>query len=146
MLAEPALTVSPWFQARRADYYDNLLGVSTGGDWDSWIRFFATGLMAAARATGRSLSDLIAVQADLRKRVRAAGLRADKAMMLVDYALGQPIFTVRHVQRQLQVTYARANGLVAQLIGAGVLRQYNHAVYDREFTAPDVLAVLLRSA
>jgi hypothetical protein len=29
-------------------------------------------------------------------------------------------------------------------VSAGVLRQYDEAVYDREFTAPDVLAVLLR--
>lgn len=145
-LAEPTLAVSPWFEARRADYHDRLLGVSTEGDWDSWIRFFAAGLTASAQDTERSLSDLLTVQTDLKSRVRAAGLRAEKAMMLVDYTLAQPIFTVRQVERHLNVTYARANGLVSQLISAGVLRQYNEAVYDREFTAPDVLAVLLRSS
>ncbi len=67
-------------------------------------------------------------------------------MRLVDYSLEQPIFTVRQIQRHLAVTYARANGLVGQLVDAGVLRQYNAAVYDREFHAPDVLAVLLRAA
>lgn len=144
-LGEPTLTVSPWFEARRADYYDQLLGVSSDGHWDSWIKFFATGLTASALDTERSLSDLLAVQADLKNKVRAAGLRAEKAMLLVDFTLEQPIFTVRQVQRHLAVTYARANGLVAQLISAGVLRQYNEAVYDREFTAPDVLAVLLRT-
>ena len=144
-LTEPTLTVSPWFEARRADYYDRLLGVSTSGDWDSWIKFFADGLTASARDTEQQLTDLLSVQADLKTKVRAAGLRADKAMRLVDYALEQPIFTVRQVERHLDVTYARANGLVGQLVEAGVLRQYNEAVYDREFTAPDVLAVLLRS-
>jgi Fic family protein len=143
-LTEPTLTVSPWFEARRADYYDCLLGVSTDGDWDPWIKFFADGLAASARATERQLIDLLSVQADLKSKVRAAGLRAERAMLLVDYALEQPIFTVRQVERHLKVTYARANGLVSQLISAGVLRQYNDAVYDREFTAPDVLAVLLR--
>jgi len=29
-------------------------------------------------------------------------------------------------------------------VPAGVLRQYDEAVYGRRFTAPDVLAVLLR--
>lgn len=145
-LAEPTLTVSPWFEARRADYYDRLLAVSTRGDWNAWIQFFARGLMSSARDTERSLTDLLSVQADLKNRVRAAGLRAEKAMLLVDYALEQPIFKVRQVQRHLDVTYARANGLVAQLVSAGVLRQYDEAVYDREFAAPDVLAVLLRSA
>jgi hypothetical protein len=32
---------------------------------------------------------------------------------------------VRQVQRQLGVTYARANGLVGQQLTAGVLRQYD---------------------
>ena len=144
-LVEPTLTVSPWFEARRADYYDRLLGVSTGGDWDSWIQFFAKGLAASATDTNRQLTDLLAIVVDLKGKVRAAGLRAEKAMQLVDFCLAQPIFTVRQVERHLAVTYARANGLVRQLVDAGVLRQYDTAaVYGREFTAPDVLAVLLR--
>jgi Fic family protein len=146
VLTEPTLTVSPWFEARRADYYDRLLAVSTTADWDGWITFFAEGLTASALETERQLTDLLAVQAELKERVRAARLRADKAMQLVDYSLERPIFTVRQVQKRLGVTYARANGLVGQLTSAGVLRQYDDAVYDRHFTAPDVLAVLLRSA
>lgn len=144
-LSEPTLTVSPWFEARRADYYDHLLAVSTVGDWDAWIGFFARGLAASADDTARQLRDLLAVVVELKRRVRAAGLRADTAMQLVDYTLAQPIFTVMQVKRHLDVTYARANGLVRQLVEAGVLRQYDQGVYDREFTAPDVLAVLLRS-
>lgn len=48
------------------------------------------------------------------------------------------------MQKHLQVTYARANALVGQLVALGVLRQYTTTVYDREFTAPEVLGVLLR--
>ena len=144
-LTEPTLTVSPWFEARRADYYDRLLAVSADGDWDSWIRFFADGLRVSAQETDRQLQDLLVVQADLKHKVRAAGLRAETAMLLVDYTLEQPIFTVRQVERHLGVTYPRANQLVGQLVAAGVLRRYDEAVYHRNFTAPDVLAVLLRS-
>ena len=144
VLSEPTLTVSPWFEARRADYYDRLLGVSTRGDWDSWLAFFAQGLTQSAKDTEASLQALLSVQGELKGKVRAAGLRAENAMTVVDLSLAQPIFTVRAVQRRLGVTYARANGLVAQLVDAGVLRQYDDAVYDRRFTAPDVLAVLLR--
>ncbi len=144
VLTEPTLTVSPWFEARRADYYDALMAVSTVGDWDRWIRFFADGLAASARDTEQQLLDLLSVQGDLKGRIRQAGLRADNAMLLVDFALAQPIFTVRQVERHLGVTYARANGLVGQLVGIGVLRQFDDAAYDRDFTAPDVLGILLR--
>ncbi|MBH0778691.1 hypothetical protein [Nocardia bovistercoris] len=65
-------------------------------------------------------------------------------MRLVDYALAQPIFGVRNVERHLKVTYSRANALVGQLVEAGVVRRYDDSSYGRRFTAPDVLAVLLR--
>ena len=144
VLSEPTLTVSPWFEARRADYYDALMAVSADGDWDRWIRFFADGLAASARDSEQQLLDLLRVQVDLKARIRQAGLRADNAMLLVDFALAQPIFTVRQVERYLGVTYARANGLVGQLVEIEVLRQFDDAVYGREFTAPDVLGILLR--
>jgi len=92
------------------------------------------------------LRDLLAVQARLKETVRAAGIRAETAMRLIDFAVAQPIFTVRQVERHLAVSYVRANGLVQQLVSAGVLRQYDSATYDRKFTAPEVLAILLRSS
>ena len=144
VLTEPSLTVSPWFEARRADYYDRLYAVSATGDWDRWVRFFAEGLAASATSTASQLDDLLAVQLDLKIRVRSAGMRAETAMSLVDFALARPIFTVRQVERRLDVGYVRANKLVAQLIEAGVLAQYDEASYNRRFAAPDVLAVLLR--
>jgi Fic family protein len=145
VLTEPTLTVSPWFEARRADYYNALMGVSTDNDWDTWIRFFASGIAASARDTERRLLDLLKVQVELKGTIRRAGLRANNAILLVDFALARPIFTVRQVQRRLGVTYTRANALVGQLVDLGVLRQFDDAVYAREFAAPEVVAILLRS-
>ncbi|MFD4402997.1 hypothetical protein ACFWPH_09545 [Nocardia sp. NPDC058499] len=65
-------------------------------------------------------------------------------MRLIDYGLEQPIFTVRNVQRHLGVTYNRANRLVGQLADMGILLQHGETSYGRRFTAPEVLAVLLR--
>lgn len=142
-LTEPTLTISAWFEARRADYYDHLLAVSTTGNWDGWIRFFAQGVAASARSSEHKLVRLLEVQAELKSRIRAGGLRADNAMLVVDFALQQPIFTVPQLRRALDVTYPRANSLVGQLVALGVLRQHGDGSYDREFTAPDILAVLL---
>jgi Fic family protein len=143
-LREPTLTVSPWFESRRAEYYDHLLRVSSAGDWDGWTSFFARGLAASARSTERQLVDLLAVQRELKEWVRAAGMRAASATEVVDFATAQPIFTVRQVQRHVGLTYARANGLVRDLVAIDVLRQYDEATYDRRFTAPRILEVVLR--
>ena len=144
VLSEPTLSVSPWFEARRSEYYDHLLGVSVDGAWDPFVRFFATGLEASATQTRKQMLALVAVQGHLKEVVRKSSLRADSAQALVDYAVGHPTFTVRAVQRDLGLSYARANGLVSQLVGIGVLSPLDESDnYRRRFHAPEVLRVLV---
>jgi len=65
VLTEPTLTVSSWFETRRTDYYDHcydhLLAVSTRGDWDPFIGFFAAGLRASAESTRTQMLSLATV-------------------------------------------------------------------------------------
>lgn len=142
VLGEPTLTVSPWFEARRAAYYDRLLAVSTEGDWDGYVSFFASGLKAAAELTRRQMIALVAVQGELKERVRASALRADSAYALIDLAIANPTFTVRQVEHGLGLSYGRANKLVGQLVGLGVRCVVNPDAYKRRFYAPRVHDVL----
>lgn len=142
VLSEPTLTVSPWFEARRSEYYDRLLGVSTHGDWDGFVTFFARGLQAAADRTRAQMVGLVGVQSELKEQVRASHLRADSAHLLVDLAVANPSFTVRKVESELGLSYGRANKLVGQLVELGVLRAVDPDAYNRRFFAPRVLDVL----
>lgn len=144
VLTEPTLSVSPWFEARRADYFDRLLGVSAKADWDSWINFFAQGLDASAVATHTQMLSLLDVQETLHERLRSSRLRSDKAHTLVDLAVARPSFTARQVERELEISYARANGMISQLVELELLAPvHRSATYGRRFYAPSVLEVLL---
>lgn len=142
-LTEPTLTVSPWFEARRSDYYDRLLAVSQEGDWDAWLAFFAAGLQESAVLTQAQMLGLVAVQDQLKDVVRGSSLRADSALVLVDYAVARLAFTVSEVQRDLRLSYNRANGLVSDLVGLELLAPLGSGTYRRRFYAPKVLNVLL---
>lgn len=144
VLTEPTLTVSPWFESRRSEYYDRLLAVSTVGDWDGYVSFFASGLASAAAATERQMLALRAVQEELRETVRQSSLRAETAGALVDLAVARPSFTVRQAASVLGVSYPRANQLVGQLESLGVLRMVTPAGYKRRFFAPAVIEVLVQ--
>ena len=145
LLSEPTLTVSPWFEARRTEYYDTLLGVSTDGDWDSFLSFFARGLADAATGTKEQMLALVAVQEDLREQVKASSLRSAHAFDLVDFAVANPSFTVRRVEREMGLSYGRANGLVGQFVELGLLEVINSGSQPRRYAAPAVLHVLLSS-
>lgn len=146
VLKEPTLTVSPWFEARRTDYYTRLLGVSTDGDWNRFVEIFAAGLREAADSTRKQMLELVAVQSELKERIRASSLRADSAHALVDFAVANPSFSVRKVEAGLGISYGRANKLVSQLVDLGVLDVLDPHAYKRRFYAPRVLDVLTREA
>jgi len=146
VLGDPTLTVSPWFEARRNQYYDLLLGVSAAGEWDGFIRFFAEGLRHSAETTREEMMALVAAQGELKDVVRHSALRADSAQALVDLAVANPSFTVRKVQADLGLSYGRANTLVSQLVGLGILAVVDPTAYKRRFFAPRVLQVLTTKA
>lgn len=142
-LVEPTLTVSPWFEARRTEYYDHLLSVSTRSDWDGWLAFYAEGLAASATDTRTQMLNLVAVQRELHELVRSSNLRAHTASHLVDYAVANTSFKVRDVERDLSISYGRANKLVEQLVGLEILQPVGAGrSYGRRFYAPRVLRVL----
>lgn len=146
VLSEPTLTVSPWFEARRTEYYDRLLGVSCRGDWTDYIEFFATGIRDSAELTHRQMLALVRVQEAYKDRVRASKLRADTAHLLVDFAVAHTSFTVRQVQDGLSVSYGRANTLVMQLMDLEILTEVGHGHGNsRRFSAPDVIDVLVNT-
>lgn len=142
VLSEPTLTVSPWFEARRAEYYDRLLSVSTHGDWDGFVTFFARGLQAAAYRTHQQMRTLVGVQAELKEQIRASNLRADSAHAIVDFAIANPTFTIKRAQRALGLSYQRVNKLVHQLEELNVVEQFDDHGYGRRFFAPRVLEAL----
>ncbi len=143
LLSEPTLAVSSWFEARRTEYYDTLLGVSTDGDWDGFLTFFAQGLVASAIATREQMLALVKVQDRLREQVRGSRLRAAKALTVVDFAVANPSFTARQAEAETGLSYTRANGLIYQLVELGILEVLNPGSQPRRFTAPEVLRVLL---
>jgi Fic family protein len=145
VLLEPTLTVSPWFEARRSQYYDHLLAVSTDGDWDAYVRFFATSLESSAKSTHARMNALVKVQESLKECIRRSNLRADTAHALVDYAFANSSFTIRAVERGLGMSYGRANGLVGQLVQLGVLAPVRNGgrSASRRFYAPEAFAVLV---
>jgi len=44
ILSKPLLYLSYYFKQHRQEYYDRLMAVRYGGDWENWIKFFLKGI------------------------------------------------------------------------------------------------------
>ncbi|MCF2707437.1 Fic family protein [Arcanobacterium haemolyticum] len=144
LLSEPTLTVSPWFEARCSEYYDALLGVSTRGDWNTYISFFARGLVEAAVTTRRRMLELVGVQAELKSKVAQSNLRSLHAQELIDIAIANPTFTIRKVVEETGLTHGGAARLMGRLVDLGILTVIGVSGQQNRYAAPEALKILLR--
>ncbi|MFJ3384864.1 MULTISPECIES: Fic family protein [unclassified Curtobacterium] len=141
-LAQPLLSVSPWFEARRERYQDGLAEVSATGAWDQWVRFFAEGIEQSAIDTGARMRELLAVQGDYRERIRESGGRGI-VLDIADLLIGSPFVTVPMLAKATGRTYQAASNAVSKLTELGILVEVERQGV-RIFRATDVVRVTTR--
>lgn len=120
-LPEPLLYLSPYFEARRDDYYEALQGVRERGDVERWLALFLEGVCTQATDAVTRAERLIDLREDYRARVRSATRGA--ANELVDLAFEQPVLNARFVEGRLSVTRPAALTALRQLAEAGILTE-----------------------
>lgn len=142
LLPGPLLYLSAFFQQNRGRYYESLLAVSQRGDWDGWLRFFLTGVREQSQDAALRVENL----QQLRNRYRAqmAGRRsAARLGEVVDFLIGNPIFTVRGLQAGLGLTdFKTAQRYINDLKQAGILREVTKRKRNRLYRADEVFEAI----
>jgi Fic family protein len=122
VLKHPLLVVSPWFEARRTDYQDRLLGLSLTGDWEDWVTFFATGVGAAASTTHERIDQLLAWQDEALLRVRRAGV-SGVAERIAGELAGAPILRAGQVASRHGLSHQGAMNALRRLAELGLVTE-----------------------
>jgi Fic family protein len=120
VLRDPILVVSPWFEARRADYQEALLGLSRTGDWNEWVAFFATGVGAAAQTTHERIDSLLTWQEQAVQIVRDGGASGLAERLAADL-IGLPVLRAKQVALRYGVTHQGAMNALRRLAELGLL-------------------------
>jgi Fic family protein len=120
-LPAPLLYLSPYFEARRQEYYDALQGVREEGDFDAWLMLFLDAVCTQAADAVARAEQLT----DLRERYRLDVQSATRgaANQVVDLAFEQPVLTARAVEHRLKITRPAALKALRQLADLGILAE-----------------------
>ncbi len=142
VLRDPLLVVSPWFEARRERYHDELLALVRGGDWDGWVRFFATGVGASAVSTRERVDALLAWREWALEKVRSAGV-SGIAERVAGELIGAPTVRAGQVAARHGITHQGAIRALRRLADLDIVseRARNGRV---TFTATAVVDLLSR--
>jgi Fic family protein len=134
-LSSQWLYMSAFFEKRKREYMDLLLGVSTQGAWESWIEFCLEGVVAQSIDTEKRCEKLLTLHRDFRARLKGGSVRLSK---LVDGLFESPVITVRQYKSRFGVTYPTARsdlnklhalGIVEPLESMNVITYYCPAIY-----------------
>jgi len=103
-LREPLLYLSLYFKTHRTEYYDLLQKVRTEGDWESWLRFFLTGVKETGDQAAMTATRVLNLFETDRQRIQTIGKPAGTALRVHQHLERRPLTTVQAVARALNLT------------------------------------------
>lgn len=142
VLSQPFLYLSLYFKQNRADYYDALQRVRTHGDWESWLRFYLSGVeevATQATATARALLSLFETD---RARVRKVGRGAASALSVYDHLRRKIIVSIPRTAEATGLSRPTVTAALERLSGLDITREITGKARDRQFVYSNQLAVL----
>ncbi len=145
LLSKPWLYLSEFFETHRSSYYDCLLAVSQGGDWESWLSFFLKGVANQSQDSTSKLKELQLLIEAYQDRI--SGERAAKRLVQASYVLFErPILNIRQLEKAMGVSYRSAQRYIEKLEQLGILTEITGRRRNRIYQADEILAVLILSS
>ncbi len=114
--------MSAFFEKRKREYMDLLLGVSTNGAWDLWIQFCLEGVVLQTIDTEKRCNMLLALHRDFHKRLKGGSVRLAG---VVDGLFISPVISVMTVKGKFGVTYPTARSDLKKLEALGIIKELN---------------------
>lgn len=115
VLREPLLYLSLYLKTHRADYYRLLQEVRQRGTWEAWLEFFLTGVASTANNAHDSALRIVALFANDRARIIAAGEQANSMLRVHELLQIQPFVNAARVCERTGLSMPTVNTALAGL-------------------------------
>ena len=142
LLPQPFLHLSGFIEANRSEYYQHLLNVSQKGDWESWLRFFLTGVRDQSVEAKARVKALATLRENYRKELEKER-SSQRLMQGIDFLFGNPIISIRQIETGLNLSnYRSAQRLVSRLESLGIIREITGKARNRLYQADQILRAI----
>jgi Fic family protein len=143
-LSNQWLYMSAFFEKRKTEYMDLMLGVSTHGDWEAWIKFCLEGVVAQSADAEKRCDKLLKLHCKFHARLKGGSVRLSR---LVDSLFDSPVISVKQYTKIFGVTYPtarsdlkklQAHGIVEELDKADLITYYSKPIYAITYEEIDI--------
>lgn len=144
VLREPILYLSLYFKTHRDEYYRLLMHVREAGDWESWMEFFLRGVRDTADSAVAAARELLTMLESDRRRIDSLKRATGTTIRLHKFMETNPIFSIPHAAKSLQMTYPTVAKAIRALQGLSILNEISGKERGRIFAYESYLEILSR--
>jgi len=133
ILHKPTLYLSKYFKKNKQVYYNCLYDIHYKGDYETWIKFFLTGIIQTSKEAidmARAIGQL--KENDLRK-ISTLGRISENALVIYEGLFDKPTVTIEEMINKLSISPATAGRLAEKLIEIGILDNLDNRVRNKLF-------------
>jgi Fic family protein len=141
LIPQPLLYLSAFFETHRLEYYDRLLAVSQGGEWENWLIFFLRGISSQSQDAINRIERLGQLRSAYQDQLRTERA-ASRLLQTLDVLFERPILNIRQLESALGVPYRTAQRYVERLLEIGILREVTGRERNRLYWADEIVKVL----
>ena len=141
-LHEPLLYLSLYFKQHRQQYYDLLQSVRITGDWETWLRFFITGVEETANQAAQTARALMNLATADEKRIQSIGKPAGSALRVHRLLQAQPIISIASASSELTLTPPTVTASLRHLEKLGIVHETTGRKYGRLYAYDKYLKIL----
>lgn len=133
ILHKPTLYLSKYFKKHRQAYYDCLFNVSSKGEYETWIKYFLTGIIETAKEATDLAREIVLLRENDVKKINALGRVSENAMSIYEGLFDKPTISIEEMISKLEISPASAGRLVDRLLEIGLLANIDNRKRKRVF-------------
>lgn len=145
VLSEPMLYLSLFFKTHRQEYYDLLQRVRTEGDWESWLRFFMTGVKETSEIAVQTAKRLVELFKKDRNDIQVFGKTAGShnSVLRVHRALQEkPIASIKKIATMTGLSVPTVTTCLGAMEQFGILEEVTGNKRGRIYIYSDYIKIL----
>jgi len=133
ILHKPTLYISKFIKRNQQAYYDCLYNIHTKGDYETWIKFFLTGVIETAKEAVEIARDITALREEDIRKINALGRTSANAMAIYEGLFDKPTISIEEATSRLNISVATGGRLLDRLCEEGILSNLDNRKRKKVF-------------
>lgn len=133
ILHKPTLYISKYIKQNQRAYYECLNNIHAKGDYETWIKFFLTGVIETSQEAVKIARDITALREDDLRKINALGRTSENAMTIYEGLFDKPTISIEEATSKLNISVATSARLLDRLCEEGILNNLDNRKRKKVF-------------